>query len=277
MQNKHILTSCVIFLRTEKEVLVPPSMGQVLHAFFLDSVKKLDRQLSEQLHEPAPVKPFTVSPLWGEVVFEDNRWRLFPGKEYWFRVTSISSSLSRWLQDTWVHALPGEINLAGANFKLCGYTFDHNKHGWAGSSSYEDIYNNAVSGNKVGNKITLHFHSPTTFRTRGVNYPLPDPQKVFLNLLQKWNHYSPINLGDNFTEIIAQSVFPGACKIATRIMHFDKYKQVGFTGTCTYVIKKGQDDIMARVIHMLAEYAFYAGIGYKTTMGMGQGRAVKEE
>ena len=68
-----MLTSCVISLMADNEVLVPPSMGQVLYAFFLDRVRSLDPALAEELHRSAPVKPFTVSPLWGRVAFEDNR------------------------------------------------------------------------------------------------------------------------------------------------------------------------------------------------------------
>ncbi|MBM7854192.1 CRISPR-associated endoribonuclease Cas6 [Desulfohalotomaculum tongense] len=270
-----MLTSCVVFLKTKKEVLVPPSMGQVLHAFFLDRVRALEPKLAEDLHRPASIKPFTVSPLWGKVSFEDNRWRLFPGEEYTFRITSMSPVLSRWLHDVWAPSLPGEIILAGAELVVCDFTFDHARHPWAGSSSYAEIYNSAVSRTRVDYRLTLEFYSPTTFRTRGINYPLPDPRKVFLNLLQKWNYYSPINLGDNFIDFIAENVFPSACRLTSRIMHFDKYKQVGFTGMCSYGIRRQGEDIMARVLHMLAEYTLYAGVGYKTTMGMGQVRSVR--
>jgi len=106
--------------------------------------------------------------------------------------------------------------------------------------------------------------------SRGRNYPLPDPQKVFLNLLQKWNRYSPVNLGDNYLKFIEEKVFPAGYRLQTRIMHFDRYKQVGFTGSCTFGVRKQKDDIMIKVLHMLARFTFYAGVGYKTTMGMGQ-------
>jgi CRISPR-associated endoribonuclease Cas6 len=267
-----MLSSCIIFVKALQETLVPPSMGQVLHAFFLDSARSLDPDLAEKLHAAHSIKPFTVSQLNGRVTYEDNRWRLYPGVAYTFRITSVSPELSVWLKERWASSLPEEVMLAGARLAVNGYTFNHMEHPWAGISSYEEIYNEAVSRTTVANKLTLEFSSPTTFRTAGSNYPLPDPQKVFLNLLQKWNYYSPIHLGDNYVEFIQDNVFPSAHKLQTRIMHFDKYKQVGFTGTCSYGIRKQKEDILIRVLHMLAEYAFYAGIGYKTTMGMGQGR-----
>ncbi len=165
--------------------------------------------------------------------------------------------------------------MAGAGFDMHGITFDNAQHPWAGTSSFADIYNSAVSFSNVIHKLSLQFYSPTTFRSQGVNYPLPDPQKVFTNLLYKWNHYSPVYLGDNFKNFVVDSVFPAAYKLMTRIMHFSNYKQVGFVGQCSYGIKRQSEDIMVRVVHMLADFAFYAGVGYKTTMGMGQTRLVR--
>ena len=46
------------------------------------------------------------------------------------------------------------------------------------------------------------------------------------------------------------------------------YSQKGFVGTCTYYVKA--KDSSAPQVAALAEFARYSGIGYKTTMGMGQ-------
>jgi len=269
-----LLISCIISLQVAAEALVPPALGQVLHAFFLDSVRALDAELSAELHAPAAVKPFTVSPLWGRAEFTDNRWRLYPGEEYTFRVTAVSPRLGAWLRDIWLNALPEEITLAGARLKLTGATADARRHPWAGAADYLEIYNKWISRDEVPGRFTLAFRSPTAFRNRGINYPLPDPQKIFVQLLQKWNRYSPINLGDNFTEFIENNVYPASFKLETKIIHFDRYKQVGFTGLCTFGMRGREGEIPARVVHMLAEYAFYAGVGYKTTMGMGQVRVL---
>jgi len=265
-----LLTSCAIVLKVRQETLVPPSMGQVLHAFFLNRVRTLDAGLAEVLHASSSVKPFTLSPLWGKVAFEDNRWRLFPGENYTFRVTFIDPDLSFWLQERAEELIPPQVELAGARLDVDHWTVDAQENPWAGTTSYEEIYNAIVSGPKVNNKIQLKFLSPTTFRSGGRNYPLPEPQKVFLNLLQKWNLFSPVNLGDNYIKFIEENVFPAGYRLQTRIMHFDKYKQVGFTGSCTFGVRKQRDDIMIKVLHMLARCTFYAGVGYKTTMGMGQ-------
>ncbi|MEG6617607.1 CRISPR-associated endoribonuclease Cas6 [Peptococcaceae bacterium 1198_IL3148] len=265
-----MLLSLVIILKVEKETLVPPSMGQVLHAFFLDSVRQVNPALSEELHQSSGIKPFTVSPLNGKVTYQDNRWRLYPGETYWFRVTSIESKLSQWLLEVWSASLLEEIKLAGAEFKLVSVTSSAEQHPWAGLTTYEEIYNRCVGNTEVSFKIGMDFSSPTTFRDHGSNYPLPDPIKVFNNLLKKWDAYSPVSLGGNFIEFIEANVYPSMFRLQTKIMHFDRYKQVGFTGSCQFAIRSQQDAIFISVMHMLSQYAFYAGVGYKTTMGMGQ-------
>jgi CRISPR-associated endoribonuclease Cas6 len=61
-----------------------------------------------------------------------------------------------------------------------------------------------------------------------------------------------------------------ACDVQTKIWHFPTFLQKGFTGTCTYHLQ-GEDRLVAWLTR-LAAFAFYAGIGYKTSMGMGQVR-----
>lgn len=50
MGEIYLLVSCIIHLGTKDEALVPPAMGQVLHAFFLDKVRDIDSGLAEELH-----------------------------------------------------------------------------------------------------------------------------------------------------------------------------------------------------------------------------------
>src|SRR5260370_42251323 len=66
------------------------------------------------------------------------------------------------------------------------------------------------------------------------------------------------------------------CDIATVMWRFPRYVQKGFIGTCTYQIQEEEDDIAASLT-TLAAFARYAGIGYKTTMGMAQPRPLLPE
>lgn len=58
--------------------------------------------------------------------------------------------------------------------------------------------------------------------------------------------------------------------LATHTMQYLKYAQKGFTGTCSYEIYIDPDIIQK--LTTLAEFASYAGVGYRTAWGMGQTR-----
>src|SRR5437763_14804324 len=70
-------------------------------------------------------------------------------------------------------------------------------------------------------------------------------------------------------------------QVQTHHFHFTEYVQRGFVGTCRYLMR-GPDEApsaespltMRQQLQLLAWLAFYTGVGYKTTMGMGQTRLV---
>jgi CRISPR/Cas system endoribonuclease Cas6 (RAMP superfamily) len=60
---------------------------------------------------------------------------------------------------------------------------------------------------------------------------------------------------------------------------FTTHVQPGFIGTCTYALQEDREPAtneapltIQQQIMLLADLAFYCGIGYKTAMGMGQAR-----
>ena len=75
---------------------------------------------------------------------------------------------------------------------------------------------------------------------------------------------------------IQQQVRVVACDhLATHTLHYQKYAQKGFTGTCSYRIDGDPDGVQK--LTTLAEFAQYAGVGYRTTWGMGQTRLTNQE
>jgi CRISPR/Cas system endoribonuclease Cas6 (RAMP superfamily) len=64
-------------------------------------------------------------------------------------------------------------------------------------------------------------------------------------------------------------------------IHFPTHQQQGFVGRCIYALR-GLDEAptpempltVRQRMFVLAQVAFYCGVGYKTAMGMGQTRLV---
>ncbi len=91
--------------------------------------------------------------------------------------------------------------------------------------------------------------------------------------MRTWNRYSPEVLRIDksaMRDFVKQHVTISNYNLRTTCLYFPRYSQTGFTGTCNYAVEMDRE--YAAQLMVLAEFARYAGIGYKTTMGMGQAR-----
>ncbi len=67
--------------------------------------------------------------------------------------------------------------------------------------------------------------------------------------------------------------------LKSQMVYFARHPQRGFSGSCCYQLR-GPDEAITpeaplsvrQQIFLLAQLAFYCGVGYKTAMGMGQVR-----
>jgi CRISPR-associated endoribonuclease Cas6 len=117
-------------------------------------------------------------------------------------------------------------------------------------------------------EIKLFFYTPTTFRQGDIDLPLPVPSLVFRGLLTRWNAFSPIS-APLLRETIDRRIALSSADIQTR-MFFDGRSHIpGFVGEVTFRILRNTSHTEAQAIAALADFAFYAGIGRKTTHGMG--------
>lgn len=134
-------------------------------------------------------------------------------------------------------------------------------------------------------------------RPRRVNILLPLPELVFSHLFEQWNIYATSPLPLALAEILPvyptdtrTSAYPSISlplslgagldasvpitrySLKSLISDFEDYRQIGFLGDCTYQVGAEVDAGVRRGLDILADFAFFAGVGYKTTMGMGQVR-----
>jgi CRISPR-associated endoribonuclease Cas6 len=69
-----------------------------------------------------------------------------------------------------------------------------------------------------------------------------------------------------------ENVIVAHYNLSTRYLPSSKFGQIGFQGTITYHVKGNPTSLEAQWLTPLARFALFSGIGYKTTMGMGQAR-----
>ena len=237
--------------------------GHRLHGGFLAMVGAMDPCLAEELHTPGRHKPFTLAPIRDR----RNGGSAAPALGG-LRVTCLDDELTRRLQTLATLRPCLRIGTAQLEFADMITSGGH----LAGSASYDDLL--ASPGHKRGGpaSLELFFDTPTAFRSGRSNLLFPLPSLVFPGLRDKWNMYSgrpwPVFPAERFDSLLT----PCRYSLQTRILSFHSYRQIGFCGTCRYRLAPGLDPELENMLLCLTRFAFYAGIGYKTTMGMGMAR-----
>lgn len=275
-----MLYSIVLTLVPTRKVTIRATMGHQVHAAFLRTVSETDPVLAEMLHLPQmPFRPFTVSTLQGADRISKGELMLSPDETYWLRFTILYPPIFERFMS---HFLNGEgrpvIRLGSALFLIKEIIATPEGHPWAGYTSWRAL----VSGAQPEPEITLDFISPTAFGFGQQSWGkkimvLPQPETVFGSLARSWNALAPPILQLD-RETLRQylddhTIVQRIDHLSTQMLRFRQAYQVGFVGTVTYGLMH-DDTYMRGQLNSLAGIAFYTGVGYKTTMGMGQCRSL---
>jgi len=290
-----MLTSTQIYLRALAPGELPNTTGQFGHAAFLRLMETVSPELSTALHGNNGRQPFTVSPLQVPARARVNgrtgagldslragnvrqHLRLSEGAGCSMRFTMLDPRLYAAFQNAflvpWQEAV---IRLGHIPFAVYEVVTTPRADGLTGFTSFVELWDGAG----MERTLTLRFVSPTAL-SRGdggkgkIFDLLPTAWGVFDSLCRKWNAFAeqPIVEPNGLREWIEKNVVVADVReLTTTTLRFEKFAQKGFVGTVTYMLL-GEDESMIRGMNALADFALYAAVGYKTTMGMGQARRI---
>lgn len=263
--------------------------GRHYHALFLNLISSVDRSLGDKLHDANADKAFTLSPLQVEqhhnyspktprynysrksnqLLQVNQPEPISPGTSCWWRVSLLDDTLFAKLTPLWLNINPEQPwHLGSADLFITSIlTTAQSTQPWANACSYEQLYQQASDSERV---ISLNFATPTAFRQGKYDTTLPTRECVFKSLVSRWNKYS----GIEFEEVNLESVFPSFINIHTEIVPDSRSKFIGIVGEVSYRIMGEVEADEIKRINALADFAIFAGIGRKTTMGMGMVRRV---
>ncbi|MEH1984929.1 CRISPR-associated endoribonuclease Cas6 [Nostoc sp.] len=259
---------------------IPPQYltGRHLHALFLTLVSSVDSTLGDRLHDSTADKAFTLSPLQinspllkggkGGAKLQYSHQQPIPaGTPCWWRISLLDDTLFGKLTQLWLNLNPNRPwHLGPADLYITSIQgTPQSIQPWANASTYAQLYEEASDRNS---SINLSFSTPTAFRQGQYDSTLPTRESVFNSLLSRWNKYS----GIEFSQIVIESIFPSFVNIHTEILADSRSKFIGIIGEVNYKILGQIEPIQIKQINALADFALYAGIGRKTTMGMGMTR-----
>lgn len=283
-----MLLSTLISLTPTSDVLILGPLGRPAQAWFLGQVRRYASGLAEALHSESRPREYTVSTLVDDhgLPIRFNT-RLRAGQSCWLRITTLTEQLSTLALEKLFPNLPGRLEFYKMPFRVDGYTLNRFQHPWASQSTYLELSETRQGRAESSSQVRLEFASPTTFRSSGVNIPLPEPGLVFRSLFERWNAFAPepMRIDPVWPSFAANAIsIEDITDLNTDSWVYTEHsrEEIGYTGAVQYHLLPKKKignfstfrDGAEEVLHLLACYAFYSGVGSHTSIGMGQARPV---
>ncbi len=268
----------IINLQARHEAILPASHGNLAQAAFLGTIDATAPELARALHDHHQRKPYTLSKLHGSMQRRKGELYLPAGWEGSFRLTLLHSSLFNAFMQQLLSAPTFDLRLGSAHFNLSHIYGAPGSHPWCGYATAEQL----LAAAAAEAEIRLDFHSATSFNLTAKSdsgrervLVLPDPGRVWSSLRAKWQDFAGRPIPADFEKWVERNV------VVKQMRRWEtkswRYKGKSLLGGRGDVIFKALDDdqAMRRWWNLLADFAFYAGVGRKTSLGMGQCRRLE--
>lgn len=115
----------------------------------------------------------------------------------------------------------------------------------------------------------LQFVSPTGFKRDGRQLFLPLPDLIFGSLLRRWRLLLDPEGWPGFEEALPRITLQNYCAESRAVKLRQDRIVRGFCGEAEFTLP-GSDGPERSALSALAGLAFFTGVGYKTTQGMGE-------
>lgn len=266
------------------------AQGKVLHGVFYELLQKASAAKGEEVHSTGGLKPFSTALLLSER--QRRAEQLRAGEEIKVRFTFLDDSLYPLLARYFLSAPDLSFDLVRTEMAVSRIlSTPQSGEEWAGYASFEEIYARASPEEK---QFSFQFVTPTFFRRGGgpaypdLIVPLPLPDLLFGSLLRNWNQFSPVSFVEAtlLKEVCANHLEVTSHRITSQLArlvfqrddgHYRTTTFPGFVGSCSFRLVAVQNPELVKTLNALANFAFYAGIGAKSTMGCGVARRINAD
>jgi CRISPR-associated endoribonuclease Cas6 len=261
LPNDGTLHAIIIDLNAAQRGYLPATLGRAIQSQVLTWFGLANPAIAEMIHDNQD-NPISLSGLIGH---RRPKGEVREGDQFSIRISLLQGSLIHFLLqglELWGNQ---PITLGKCAFVIRGISAMPGSHPGVGSSSYELL----LKTPRIQDDITLQFQSPTSFKQEGGIQPFPLPELVFGSLQRRWNLFAPEAYQIPHLEWKALT---SAAQIETHAMQMESASEIGCQGWARY---RFPHPTQAQIASVLAYYAFFAGVGRKTSRGMGQAKLLQ--
>lgn len=257
--------------------------GERLQAMVLQLISQVDAELATELHDGNELRQYAIAVIRPKLFLSRRREPPAPVRELAVRIASLDDrvypAIAAW--GLRLSERPAQLKLGRAELQVARILVtSQSGEPWAGYATFDQLLQQASDRATL---IQLEFATPVCFRQGPLDEPVPLPRHVFGSLARRWNaafqDQLPLPL-----EIPGEADSPdGLLKwidehlVLTHPFDFRSgvldegggRKITGFVGRATYRIIGNPGPAFVYVINLLADAAFFMGLGKKTSRGCG--------
>lgn len=234
-----------------------------LHAFFFSLIPE---ELAEAFHKPAKYRPFCV---WAPQIFKFNfseEERNSPPEEITITISFLKDEIFPPFLSSLFKIFQKKENpkLFLGPYRVKFYS--KNEPPLLKHDEYLVYENSEISLKPL---LSFRFITPASFKKGEVDYPLPDPKLLFKSLINKWNYFSPVKIPVDLRPAIDEKLYIVHTSIKTYKVELSLGSAItGFVGKAIFAGKNLTEEEL-KWLAILGNFANFAGVGRKTTMGLG--------
>jgi CRISPR-associated endoribonuclease Cas6 len=257
--------------------LTDEHLGCQFQGWFFKSLEKINPQVADQLHQDNEIPAYTIA---NPVSTGKNESNSLNNCSF-TRLTILDDSLKDFFLFEFLPKLDNDIPIRWMVFNLSSYIYSKNIDKWADFTTYASLSNNDYGENVK--KAILNFKSPTQFRNGDIDIPIPDPMRIYANLLRSWNAFSPkeiMKIEKDWLAFAQKAILINRIyKLETKRITFSEGAATGFIGRVEFsLLPKKKLGIFYEpyysrgcyIFGMLSAYSLFCGTGARTTIGFGQ-------
>jgi len=269
-----MITTHILQLEAVTDGAIAAWNGAAVHGFFFKHLRNVNAPVAERLHADNNTPgPYSLSPLLGLPAPRGGLHTYRQAQVASLRITALSEDLAAAVTapDGWLARLPERITLDGFTWRITGWQAAHP------ALRYEDLRDQALKRTPPPSRWRLIFDTPMTLSGRSAAFPFPLPESLLTGWIARWNSCAPFDIHPGLVDAARECMFIDFYDLRTVKWEGKRSAPplTACTGEIAFRAPRADADLRT-ALDVLFAFSEFCGSGYKTSMGLGQTRVVRQ-